>query len=47
MTLPNTNITIDTPKKKAIALGVLLLVFLVGFAFGKAEVRASRTCTAV
>eukprot|EP00697_Spironema_sp_BW2_P003855 gnl/Spiro4/15126_TR8146_c0_g1_i1.p3 gnl/Spiro4/15126_TR8146_c0_g1~~gnl/Spiro4/15126_TR8146_c0_g1_i1.p3 ORF type:complete len:222 (-),score=39.26 gnl/Spiro4/15126_TR8146_c0_g1_i1:1598-2263(-) len=35
MTLPNTNVTIDTPKKKAIAVGVLLLVWLTGFAVGK------------
>lgn len=35
MTLPSTDININTPKKKLIALGVLLLVFIVGFAFGK------------
>jgi hypothetical protein len=35
MTLPNTNVTLDTPKKKGIALGVLALALLVGFAFGK------------
>jgi hypothetical protein len=35
MTLPNTNVTLDTPKKKGIAALVLLLTFIVGFAFGK------------
>jgi hypothetical protein len=35
MTLPSTDININTPKKKAIALGILVLVFIVGFAFGK------------
>lgn len=35
MTLPDTNISITTPRSKVIALGVLALVFLMGFAVGK------------
>src|SRR5271170_883766 len=35
MTLPSTDINLNTTKKKLIALGVLALVFLVGFAVGK------------
>jgi hypothetical protein len=35
MTLPNTDININTTKKKLLALGVVALALLVGFAFGK------------